>query len=314
MKKQITILSVITLFAFLSNSPVKAFTDLMLAGSTPYNIALGNTGVYGSSGIESIFENPAYIDTSHNISAGFMTSKLPDEANLYMGGVRVNFEQGWTWGAAFARTAVDEINHTGLDVNDNPVILDTFSYSQLKFKNVLAKAINRNLQVGLGVSLESLQAGSLASGSGLLCDLGLVYIIDENIQLGLRSDIFGEYYLFNIPFGAIKFKGGDTEVIPNKVNAGLNIKAMPDLNVMIAASHIRKQDINISLGANYLAAKQLEIRAGISQERISKGERAYSLSLGLGVLLDIFRLDYAFKNHPEFNDMNLHAFSMGVLY
>lgn len=290
-----------------------ALTDLTLSGTTPYNVALGKTGVYGSNGIESIFENPAYVDHVHAYSSDFVNFKLPDQTDMYILGVKYNFEQGWTLGSAIARTAVSDIAHTGMDQNGDIIILDTFSFSQYKFKNVLAKAIDPRLQLGLGVSLESIKAGRYASGSGWICDVGLVYFIDDNIQLGLRADIFGNYYLFNVPFGVMTFQDGSSEDIPKKLNLGMKIRFISDVNIMLAGNYIDGQDLSPSLGVSYLAAKGLELRAGITQERTSMMTRSFCYSFGVGVGLGMLRIDYAFKQNPEFSDMNLQAFSIGLL-
>lgn len=139
-----------------------------------------------------------------------------------------------------------------------------------------ARAWGEWLQVGLNLRLLR-QSVYTAAATGAALDLGLLYSLGPDLRLGAALRQLGR-------MAELK---EEATPLPRTLAAGLSYTGLPRL---LCSGELRRADegITVHLGAEWQAASALALRWGY-QTAEGRGP-----SLGLGLVRDIWGLDYAF--------------------
>jgi len=144
------------------------------------------------------------------------------------------------------------------------------------------RKLSENAGIGAQINYNSMQVPGYGSAGTVNFELGTLWHIREKLHLGM--------HVYN-PIGG-KFGKGSMEKLASVYTLGAGYDASDDF--FIGATLVKEEDqtLNLQLGLQYLFAKQLVARAGIS----NTGSNCFA---GLGIKWKTYRVDLATAWHPQ---------------
>ncbi|WP_442267241.1 type IX secretion system outer membrane channel protein PorV [Tenacibaculum sp. ZS6-P6] len=316
---------------------------------------MGDIGVATSSDAFSLYHNPAKIAfNSNKLSIG--ASYVPWLRNLtddiFAGNLSVinRFSENSAWGADLKLFSLGRIDLTSTDGSSNgsinPTELAISGYYSLKLSEKLSMAvglkyINSNLDVD----------STLEAVNSFAVDVAAYYQSDEQnygtfngrYRIGLNVANIGpkvEYTPGNEDFipTIAKLGGGFDFIFDDYNTLGLNVEFR---KLLVPSSGSRSergwfegmftslvdrsfseelQEVNWSLGAEYLYNNAFAVRAGYFNESEEKGNRKF-FTLGAGFTANAFNVDLSYLvnvsdvNNPLENTLRFSiSFDLGEIY
>jgi len=144
------------------------------------------------------------------------------------------------------------------------------------------RKLGENAGIGAQVNYNSMQVPGYGSAGTVNFELGTLWHIREKWQLGM--------HVYN-PVGG-KFGKGSTEKLASVYTIGTGYEASDIFFISATLAKEEDQPLNLQLGLQYLFAKQLVARAGIS----NTGSNCF---LGFGIKWKTYRVDVATTWHPQ---------------
>lgn len=209
--------------------------------------------------------------------AGFISVALPGESRVWAGSVNY-FSYG-------------SMRHTDSDGQD----LGSFGAFELAASVTAAQRVWRRLAVGASLkaiysSIQDYTSDAYALDLGLLADGPI-----RGMKLGFSISNMG-----GVRSG---YTGGFKDSLPVVLRAGISHRPAhaPLPLILLADANLPNDgDPFFAFGAELQVGDKLFLRPGYSlQQSGSQGEEAIGLTAGAGVLLQRYRLDYAYASYPS---------------
>ncbi|HVN67186.1 MAG TPA: S-layer homology domain-containing protein, partial [Candidatus Sulfotelmatobacter sp.] len=173
--------------------------------------------------------------------------------------------------------------------------------------------------IELGGSLKLLAQDLAATGipentaSGMELNLGALYPVNQKLR-------FGAAVLDALPAsmgGKITWSSGLVETLPATLKLGFSYRPNPGLELLLDQDRqITRRDVPTltHVGAEWFLSDAVAVRAGLDQSLSAdtSGNPAVSndLSLGLGLMYNGFRFDYAYHTYNNLTDNATQYFSL----
>jgi Type IX secretion system protein PorV len=342
MKKLISLLTVVfTLLLMLDVAYAGGGNRTGTGGATellipvgPRGIAMGQSNISTSYGIESLFWNPAGVSKMNN-SADVMFSHMSYIADIGVeyGAVAANFE-GF---------GIVSFSLKSLDIGDIPVTTtqnpdgtgDTYSPTMVTAGISYSRQLTERIAVGLTTNLISEKLGSV-SASGIAFNVGVIYddladinglsfgVVMKNIGPEMKYDGSGLYTQatvtdYNRPPGYYKVDAAPFE-LPSTFEIGLGYKPQLDeVNSLQLSGNFQNNNFSADeykFGAEYGYNNTFFLRAGYQfAPNIDSQDYIYGLTAGVGIDYDFeginLRIDYAFRDVDYFDGNHVFSLSLG---
>jgi hypothetical protein len=320
-------LSFISLFTTLFVLPVVAISGVAVDPAqsifSARQLGIGGVSLGFDLDANSVFTNPADLvnsqfpqlaATSRNIALG--------ESTYLLSALAIPTDFG-LFGVGYVGLSTGGSLPTMRDPATGRIMVDPSSEATNFTNNALVLAYARSipnwskLNVGGNFKLinQNITGTGGDKGAGWGIDLGATYqhsswlILSANAQNLLSSpvkwsrseDKLGGYYKFG---GKINYWGSSGEALiahSQKIDLGLELD-LPN-NVLSASNGLL-----LHAGAEYSPLKNIFLRGGLNQEAAGTG-----LTLGVGVVNDGFRFDYAYLQRPGLPGDNPHYFSLSYI-
>lgn len=313
---------------------------------------LGGSLVASKEDPTSVFYNPASISTHENISASLMhSSYFAGIANYDYGGLILPIKNEQTLGVSLIRMGIDDIPNTIELYNPDGTInydkVTSFSISDMALFLTYAKKIGKieGLSVGLNAKIINRSYGTFATGWGFGADIGAQYVTDKfhvgcmiqdatttfstwkfsfterekevfaatnntipasSVEISLPSIHLGGTYIFSLAKGNFSIAPSAKFTIFTEQR-----------NVLLDMSPV---SIDGAFGTEFGIYKTAYLRLGVNnftRPTDDLGNKYLSLmpSLGLGVKLQQFDLDYSYNNVANAGfGLYSHVFSFNVRF
>ncbi len=296
------------------------------------DIAMGGTGVAGSSGVEALFWNPAGAARTRS-SVGFYVSHMNYIADIGVdyGAVSANFEGLGVFSLSLKSLSIGEIPVTTTQYPDGTG--QTFRPQFFTVGISYSRQLNERIAVGVTGSLVSERMGDVsASGVGFTAgvqynNLGGLEGLDFGVavkNIGTQMKFEGSGLLTqaavsgqNRPPQLYAVEAASFE-LPSSIEFGLAYRArLGDLNSLLLSSAFQSHnftDDEYRLGAEYAYEDLFFLRGGwvFAQKESQDRQFIFGPSFGAGVhsalgSVDV-TFDYAFRKVDLFD--NNHVFSV----
>jgi len=187
----------------------------------------------------------------------------------------------------------------------------TMNYTNQMFILSYGKEVSE--QIGVGANVKFLSQGldgsisSAPSASGMELDLGAMYSPSNKLTIGAT--------LQNAA-GSLDWSTGEKETLPRLFKLGCAYKALDNVTVALDTDFDLDggRDMVAHGGAEWQVIPFLALRAGIDQKAASIAEDTTGTTtdyiLGVGLTLDGFRFDYAYRQDPNFSELSTNYFSI----
>lgn len=278
----------------------KYISDL---GSSAKTIGIANIEGFNYTS-SALFENPASLQGPNRLSFSFFTTTLIQEITYTNLSINYLTKYG-SFAAGYMSADVSGIPNTALDNNDRAIEIDTFSYNNSLFKLGYALELGRELNLGIGATFASTEAGSFISGNGYNFDLGLSYTLEK-----LSFSLIGKNLLKNSP---VTYSDGSEENFPSQTLFGSRYH----MGDFIAYGQIKLLDSSekplSSLALTYSpeTLKLLSLSIGY-QEFIVPNEIKNNLTMGLSLYLKGIEYNYAYETSEYVEFDGNHYFSISL--
>ncbi|MFA6430926.1 MAG: hypothetical protein WCV91_00870 [Candidatus Margulisiibacteriota bacterium] len=302
--KAIILPSVLVLFtfSFVNTAIAGDAIDLATAGIGARSIAMGSAYTAVADDATAILANPAGLGFQKQWGVTNMSANLLNKVDYKVTGVVYPIEFG-TIGVGYLSASTP----AGYITSDKASIssAQSISYGSNMLLLSWGKDLRLNgeagkLSVGASVKATSSNFSGLdGSSSGTGMDLGLLYKPTENISGGVS---------LRNAMGSVNWKGGNQETMPKMVTVGAalnNDKGLVSMDVNLSDNKALLHG-----GAEYRPLDILVIRAGVDQTAISQDDTVYNLSGGVGLNLNGFSFDYAYKQDYSIVENATHYFSI----
>lgn len=300
----------------------------------PRGIAMGESNIATSYGIESLFWNPAGVSKMQN-SAGVMFSHMSYIADIGVeyGAVSANFE-GF---------GIVSFSIKALSIGDIPVTTtlnpdgtgDTFSPQMLTAGVTYSRQLTERISVGLTTNIISETLGEV-SATGIGFNVGVIYddLADINgLSIGVVMKNIGpqmEYdgpgllqqatvNTFNRPPQFYKVDSAPFE-LPSTFELGVGYKPVLDnMNSLQISSTFQNNNFSgdeYKLGLEYGYNNLFFVRGGYRMAPdLDSEDYIYGFSAGVGLQYQVegiaLQVDYAFRDVEYFDGNHVFALSLG---
>lgn len=260
--------------------------------------AMGEAFVGMADGLSSLYWNPAGLSELKGIEITFMHNKwFQDISTEYLASALKTKE--CFFGFSITINQVPDIPKR-TKATEKPH--STFDAHQASFGFSLSRKINP--KISLGFSGKWLyEKIDLSSASGWGMDLGAIFYLLKNVNLGFVISNFGQ----KMKFEEQKFS------LPTIYRAGLSYSLVQkslkgDFTLGLDVVKPEDSELKVHFGVEYLYSSTLALRGGY---QFGYDEKSYSLGFGLKV--KSYGLDYAFV--PYGSDLgNTHRVSFNIRF
>ncbi len=317
---------ILFLFAFPKNvaAEIVGFAyDPIENGGGARLVAMGRAFVGISEDPNAIFINPAGLAASKNMEAlGMYYTRFLNNITYITGAGVIPTEYGIV-GLGYVGQGIGGI----VDTTD-PANLKEFSYSDNLVLISYATPLSRFYKiedetfggkVDIGGNFKIFTGGFSGSvsrpNSFINFDLGFQYRMDDWITLGIAQN-----NVLPASLGGAKYlKGGSEEVLssPTKFGAAFKFnegRTIVDADIIIPS--IAGYPMLFNIGAEHLLDSNFYVRAGLSEviDAAEASGLAWGYSLGLGMQISDFKIDYAFKPYYDIGDNTVHYISLSYVF
>lgn len=333
MKKLIVLLILlITTVNFAGDATRKGTTgaDQLLIPVGARGIAIGGAFVANTTGIESIYYNPAGLDVAQRSEGMFNYMSYLADINVSYVAASANLGAMGTLGISFKTLDFGDIPVTTVDSPDGTG--STFSPSYLVAGLTYSKVVTDRVAVGFNAKVISETIlNTSAVGFGL--DFGVQYSFNENLKLGASVMNIGTNMSYTgadlqqktqIPGSSLQGGTGNYEILTEEFQLpsyfDLSIAynyAFDDQNALVLGTRFRNNNVledQMSYGLEYGFMNTLFLRGGYDMFFENTTDQIYGVTLGAGVNYDLsssvaISVDYAYRDVQEFADPN-HVFTI----
>ena len=185
--------------------------------------------------------------------------------------------------------------------DENNQDLGEFGASSVTVQASYARRLYKQLSLGLSAKYIRFQIENF-SENAVAADIGLIFEIpEENWSLGL-----GVFNLGTTTSAFIETK----DKLPLNVQFGVS-KRLEHLPLLLSLSLVkyREESVDFRVGGEFTVTEQLRLRIGydsVGQDRKvdTDKDRLAGVSLGLGLKIDTFDVDYSFSSFGEVGTLN----------
>jgi len=280
--------------------------DLGYIGAGARPIAMGKAYTAVADDVNAVFINPAGLGQQKNWGLTSMTTKLLDRVEYKMVGGVMPTEFG-TVGIGYlsAATPAGYLTTDRSSVVGAPSISYGSTMMILSYGRNLGEAISNSgdlAKVSMGANVKMISnnfQGTDGGATGTSMDLGVIYKANENVSGGVSLQNVG---------GAVNWNNGTSEKLPltAKIGGALNqqrISAAADLDLGSGATLLHG-------GVEFRPYDVLALRAGIDQSRLSQTETITNMTYGVGVKMQGFSFDYAYRQDASLASNSASYFSI----
>lgn len=300
----------------------------------PRGIAMGESNVATSFGVEALFWNPAGV-AKLNGSAGLMFSHMSYIADIGVeyGAVSANFEGFGIVSLSIKSLSIGEIAVTTTQNPDGTG--DTFTPQMLTAGLSYSRQLTERISVGLTANLVTETLGEV-SASGVAFNVGVIYdnladvnglsigIVMKNIGPQMQYDGSGllteaEVSSYNRPPGFLKIESAPFE-LPSTFEIGLGYKPVLDeMNSLQISGAFQNNNFSgdeYKIGAEYGYNNTFFARVGYQMApQLESANYLYGFTAGAGINYQLegiaLRVDYAFREAQYFDGNHIFALSLG---
>ena len=287
----------------------KTSVDLTAVGMGARPIALGGAYIGVADDASAIFTNPAGLAAQKDLSFVSMSSQILNTVDYKLIGFSCPTQYGnFGLGYVGATTpAGSHIYYVGGVTTEG----GSMNYTDQMFIVSYGREISE--KVGVGANVKFLSQGlngsisNAPSATGMTLDLGAMYAPTNKLTIGATVQ--------NL-MGSLDWSTDEKETLPRLFKVGCSYKAVE--NVMVALDTDFDLDGGRDMvahgGVEWQVIPMLSLRAGIDQQASSIADGTTGTStdylLGLGLQLDGFRFDYAYRQDQAFSELSTHYFSI----
>ena len=302
---------------------VKTSVDITSVGMGARPIALGGAYTGIADDASAIFTNPAGLGRQKTLSFVSMSTQLLTCVDYKLIGFSYPTQYG-NFGIGYVGASTAAGDHTyysgGVTIEGgamnytNQMLILSCGYDISDRVSGLIRSNGGQVQYfGLGANIKFLSQGlsgsikNAPSAGGMVMDLGAIYVPTDRLTLGAT--------LQNI-IGTLDWSTGEKEKLPKVLKIGGAYKAANDVTVSIDTDLDLDGVTNTVAhgGVEWQVIPLLALRAGMDQKVESIDDETMGTtidySLGVGVMVDGFRFDYAYRQDPNFADLSTHYFSI----
>ncbi len=314
-----------------------SLVDVNVIGVGARAMSMGKAYTAAARDTDSIFMNPAGLSSCKDVSFTSMHASLLDEVGYYMLAVSypskyANFGLGATcatmksipltrWTTTLGVLRPEVYGNTGYSstmiVFSGAAKLDEIS------GNKKLSAISAGASLKYYNQMFSSTSGSMegSNGSGIDIDLGLDIQPKDWLRFGL---VFSNALSQSLGGKFMWQRNGITEDIPASMRLGTaidligetGIKKMGDSKLLFTMDCEKNvsqsgKPLLLRMGTEWCPVKFLALRAGMDQQAIDGGAVESKLSFGVGLQLQGFTFDYAFRRIGDLPDNSTHFISLG---
>ena len=264
-------------------------SDFSNWGGSTRAIGLGNAYAAGFASSDSVFENPASLDTGSarvNWRHYYEQNSVQNSISSEWAGVRLGF--------GYLRTGVSGITETDYDKESGQLSKTgtTFSYTGSEYRVSAAKAISSDLDLG-ATAVYTLQELAGETGTGLDMDLGVIYSPFSRLKLGFLGK--------NILEEGISWSTGSSDKRYREYRLGLAYWWEAGNRVLLDVSQKNNQT-RYSIGLEHALHRFIALRLGLDQEQ---------LSIGVGTYIYHFNIEFAYTTELISSDPYMIHLSIG---
>lgn len=300
----------------------------------PRGLAMGESNIATSYGIESLFWNPAGVARMGG-SAGVMFSHMDYIADIGVeyGAVSANFEGFGIISLSIKALSVGEILVTTTQNPDGTG--DTFSPQMMTAGLTFSKQLTERIAVGVTANFVSEVLGQV-SANGIAFNVGVIYdqlasidglsfgVVMKNIGPQMQYDGSGLYTQadvtnFNRPPQFYKIDSAPFE-LPSSFEIGLGYKPVIDnMNTLQLSTSFQNNNFSsdeYKFGLEYGYNNLFFVRGGYQMApQIESENYLYGLTAGVGLHTRLegidLKVDYAFRDVQYFDGNHIFAISVG---
>jgi hypothetical protein len=294
--------TIIFLFLFLGCLETSLYSfEIASCGCGARIYGLGGSGVAQMSNPFGNFLNPAGLAGQASPSVGTAYLFLADEVSFKEINFNLPLDVG-VFSFSYLQSSTDGVYHTVLDADGRPSVSDTFSYGN----NFFALGFGRNFgnfSAGLNFKYSRETFGQYGNGRGYNADLGLIYPLGKNQNLGLVAR-----NILPASLGAIRWSSGNLEKWPLRLVLGYSLRC-EEIQLTADLNFSRVEPASFKAGVEWPLSEVLVLRGGVEQLTGYGMEAAFRITLGLGMRLGLFDFDYSYLTDPFGNNNFTHYFS-----
>lgn len=300
----------------------------------PRGIAMGESNVATSYGVEALFWNPAGV-AKLNGSAGVMFSHMSYIADIGVeyGAVSANFEGFGVVSFSIKALSVGDILVTTTQNPDGTG--DTFSPQMITAGVTYSRQLTERISVGLTGNIVTETLGQV-SATGVAFNVGVIYdhlanvdglsigVVMKNIGPQMQYDGSGLYQQarvedFNRPPQYYKVEAAPFE-LPSSFEIGVGYRPyINEMNTLQLSSSFQNNNFSsdeYKLGAEYGYNNTFFLRFGYQlAPQIESEDYLYGLTAGAGLQTNLegvnLRFDYAYRDNQYFDGNHIFAVSLG---
>lgn len=293
---------------------------------------MGNAGVASTSGLPSVYYNPAGIGLLSSYGVEFTHSDWLAGIAYHYAAVAV---PAGKFGSLFA--SVTALNSGDIDVRtvDQPLGTgEKFTASDLAVSLGYGRLISDRFSAGFQVTYIQERIWHSSAGTGALSVGTLYRLADDGLRIGAAIQNFGARAGFSgrdlrIVYDSDPSKHGDNSQLPGtvfadkfpipvlfRVGVGMPFKVSSDVRVdcEIDAFHPSENSESVGLGAELSVKKSLALRAGYQNLFQKDSEEGLTLGAGFkGSREDVqYHVEYAWADHGRLDHTS--RFTLGVTF
>lgn len=306
-KKWLLLFSPFWVLIFLNSSIDAAYTPNTLNTETPARvISLGSALNAAAYSAEAIFGNPANLSDLGQPNLTSLFHKPYENTTVIVAGWQSPVFLGGRFGLGLRNATAANVvisSETGSVVNQDLSL-------------AYGRQLLPRLSVGLALRLLSRQVGSVLSGSGIDCDIGLRF---QPTKWLLFSAL-----VQNIS-ASINYNRGSPDIVPanNYLGATIKLRGQDSFwaktkDALLMFVDYGKNNIQpigqAHLGLEWQPIKTFALRCGLDQTPNTATENSNNLTMGFGLNLSNFTFDYAYKNWALPAGTIRHYFSLGYAW
>jgi hypothetical protein len=317
-KLALIVLTIILLspFAFAINIA----TDLTSAGIGARPMALGGAFIGLANDASAIFSNPAGLGTNKSMQFVSMSTKVLNSVEYQLAGFSYPTEYG-TFGVGYMSATTPAGYYTyydgGVTVEGGMLNFE----SQMLFASWgynIGPYISKDANLNVGLNIKTISEGvtgsmsKAPSATGFDADLGILYAPYDDLTVGATLQNFYK----GMEGESLSWSTGEKEELPRNLNLGVAYKALDSVTLLFD-NNISMSDTGTSLshaGVEWQAIDYLALRLGLDQRGASiNGSTMGAVTdnvLGVGIMYQGFRFDYAYKMDADVSALSTHYFSL----
>ncbi len=310
--RRLYLLSCLTVLSFEAFGATNTVFNFLRTDISARPGALAGTFMAVTDDPSTLFYNPAAIGTlsEARLSASFFKNLLDVNAGSVIYGQSLGDDGSFAAGVIYQNygsfSETDEVGN----------VLGSFTASDLAMEVGYANTLDNNLYYGLGVKfIYSSLAG--ATSTAIAADAGLFYTIPESrVAFGVSIRNAG---------AQLSTYMGVKEELPLDVAVGMSVvpKGLPLL--LNVGFHKLNQDVDtfaerfrsFTVGGEFTLSRVLQLRVGYDNEQrrdlvLGSTSGLTGFSIGLGVNVDRYRVDYALSSLGNIGSLHRVSISMGM--